>query len=113
MRSDAALLLDMLIAGEKIERFIGELDQDQFEKSELHQSAVIRELQVLGEAARQVSEVTRTAHPEIEWVTIIGMRNRVVHEYFRIDFDLMWRTLQEDIPVLVERLKPLIPPETE
>ena len=113
MRSDAALLLDMLIAGEKIERFVGELDQDQFEKSELHQSAVIRELQVLGEAARQVSEVTRTAHPEIEWVTIIGMRNRVVHEYFRIDFDLMWRTLQEDIPVLVERLKPLIPPETE
>lgn len=113
MRSDTALLLDMLIAGEKIERFVGELDQDQFEKSELHQSAVIRELQVLGEAARQVSEVTRLAHPEIEWATIVGMRNRVVHEYFRIDFDLMWRTLQEDIPVLVERLKPLIPPETE
>jgi uncharacterized protein with HEPN domain len=62
MRSDAALLLDMLIASEKIMQFTANVSQQQFEMSELHQSAVIRELQVIGEAARMISEQTKSEH---------------------------------------------------
>jgi uncharacterized protein with HEPN domain len=112
MRNDAALLLDMLIAARKIVQFSADLTKKQFENSELHQSAVIRELQVIGEAARLISEPTKSSHTEIAWPVIAGMRNRIVHEYFRIDLDLLWDVTQEDIPTLIEQLKPLIPPET-
>lgn len=112
MRSDEALLLDMLIAAQKIQGFVNTLSQQQFERSELHQSAVIRELQVIGEAARMISEQMKSAYPEIAWTIIAGMRNRIIHEYFRIDLEILWDTIQADIPELMQQLKPLIPPET-
>ena len=111
MRSDEALLLDMLISSQKIEQFVAEFTQEQFELSELHQSAVVREFQIVGEAARMISEQTKLAHPEIAWTLISGMRNRIIHEYFRVDLDLLWSAIQEDIPELIELLKPLVPPE--
>lgn len=113
MRSDEALLLDMLIASEKIVQFTANLSPAQFETSELHQSAVIRELQVIGEAARMISEQGKAAHQEIEWGKIAGMRNRIIHEYFRLDLDLLWSAAHEDVPKLIEQLKPLIPPESK
>jgi uncharacterized protein with HEPN domain len=70
-------------------------------------------LQVIGEAARMISEPTKLSRPEIEWTTIAGMRNRIVHEYFRVDFEILWDTIQEDIPKLNEQLRPLIPPEKD
>jgi uncharacterized protein with HEPN domain len=77
------------------------------------QSAVIREIQVLGEAARLVSDETRTAHPEIAWSAISGMRNRVIHEYFNIDLDIVWQTIRDDIPALAEQLALIVPPEED
>src|SRR5690348_3443198 len=101
MRSDDALLLDMLIAAQKVQEFVGDLSQEQFEQSKLHQSAVLQELQVIGEAARMISEQTKLSHPEIVWTTIAGMRNRIIHEYFRIDLEILWDTIQDNIPELV------------
>ena len=82
MRSDDALLLDMLIAARKIVRFSAGMTLDTFEADEMAQSAIIRELQVLGEAARLVSEESKTAYSAIDWRTMTGMRNRLVHVGF-------------------------------
>lgn len=109
MRSNAVLLLDMLLASQKIMRYVGELMQEQFENSDLHQSAVIRELQIIGEAARLVDEQTKQEHSEIAWNAIAGLRNRVVHEYFRVDTDILWNVIQDDIPHLIDQLASLIP----
>ena len=89
------------------------LDAEQFKASELHQSAIVRELQVIGEAARQVSDQFKESHPTIDWLKIAGMRNRLVHEYFRISLDIVWRTVEEDIPVLIKQLEVLVPPDEE
>lgn len=113
MRSDESYFLDMLIAAQNIQQFTAGLTQEEFEASKLHQSAVIREMQVIGEASRSISQDMKVAHPEINWGQIAGMRNRVIHEYFRIDEKRVWEIVMDDIGVLIEQLKPLIPSDTE
>lgn len=75
------------------------------------QSAVIREIQVIVEAARLISEETKVTHNAIAWRAIAGMRNRVIHEYFDIDLDILWDTLRNDIPPLIQQLECIVPPE--
>lgn len=70
--------------------------------------AVVRALQLVGQAARNVSEETRLAHPGIPWREIIGMRNVVVHDYADVDLSLVWKTVRHDLPPLVERLKGML-----
>ncbi|MCB9457400.1 MAG: DUF86 domain-containing protein [Anaerolineaceae bacterium] len=111
MRRDETLLLDRLIAAQKIKTFANDLSWETFRESKLHQSAIIRELQVIGEAARLVTTEMKTLHPEIHWGEISGMRNRLIHEYFRVDLETIWDAVQNNIGDLVERLKPLIPPD--
>jgi uncharacterized protein with HEPN domain len=113
MRDDAAHLLDMFLAAQKILKFIDGISEEAFRASELHQSAVIRELQVIGEAARLVSEKSKTQYEAINWTIIIGMRNRLVHEYFRINLRIVWDTISNHIPILIAQLQPLIPPPEE
>lgn len=96
MRDDLTLLLDMLIAARKVQRFAAGLSAADFRTSELHQSAIVRELQIIGEAARQVSPEFRDTHPSIDWHKIAGMRNRLVHEYFRVSQSIVWDIVQED-----------------
>jgi uncharacterized protein with HEPN domain len=105
MRRDDALILDMLIAAEKITRFAGSLSFEQFEQDEMAQSAVMREIQVLGEAARMIQTQTKQRYPQITWAAITGMRNRIVHEYFNIDPEILWHTTQREIPELIAHLK--------
>lgn len=113
MRRDDARLLDMLVAARKLQQFTSNMGRTDFEASPLVQSAVIREIQVIGEAARLVSEPTRVAHPHIPWAMIVGMRHRSVHEYFDIDLGVLWDTIQNDIPTLIEQLADIVPPEND
>lgn len=62
------------------------------------QDAVIKNIQVMGEAVRGVSAATRAAHPEIPWSDIAGMRDRLVHGYFRVDLDVVWDVVENDLP---------------
>lgn len=84
-----------------------------FQQSELHQNAVMRPLEIIGEAARLVSQQTRQAHPEIPWEQMIGMRNRLIHECFRVNLKTVWETVQNDLPRLIALMEPLVPPEDE
>ncbi|XWX02814.1 HepT-like ribonuclease domain-containing protein [Aggregatilineales bacterium SYSU G02658] len=108
MRRDDALILDMIIAAEKIIRFVGALSFEHFEQDDMAQSAVMREIQVLGEAARMVQPQTKQRFTKIAWSSIIGMRNRVVHEYFEVDTAILWQTAQQDIPAIIPHLKQIL-----
>ncbi len=113
MRRDEAYLLDILIAARKALRFLEGMSWEDFQQSELHQNAVMRPLEIIGEAARRVSQQTRDAHPEIPWEEMIGMRNRLIHEYFRVNLKTVWDTVHNDLPSLIALIEPLVPPEDE
>lgn len=108
MPRDESLLLDMLIACQKIGRFTQMLSKNDFNESELVQSAVLREIQVIGEAARLVTDETKSKQSQIPWRIIAGMRNRIIHEYFNIDLDVVWETIQTSIPQLESELGKII-----
>lgn len=113
MRRDDAYLLDILIAARKALKFIEEIDRNEFQENDLIQSAVMRPLEIIGEAASKISEETRKANPQIPWNDMIGMRNRLIHEYFRVDYDAVWDTIQKDLPQLIKLIDPLVPKENE
>jgi uncharacterized protein with HEPN domain len=113
MRRDETYLLDILIAARKALKFVEGIDQNKFEDNEMIQNAVIRPLEIIGEASARVSKDFRKAHAEIPWREMVGLRNRLVHEYFRIDFGAVWDTIHKDLPKLIEIIEPLVPKEDE
>ena len=107
--ADHAFLWDMLEAAGSIEMLVAGISFEQFRADRRTYRAAERELEILGEAARNVSNSLRAAHPEIPWNSIIGQRNILAHEYGHIRYDLLWQTVTADIPALVAALKPLVP----
>ena len=71
--------------------------------------AVLKDLEILGEAANKVSAETREKHKQIPWKEIIGMRNRLIHGYFDIDYEIVYKTINEDLPELIKTLKGILP----
>ena len=67
--------------------------------------SLVRLLEIVGEAASRTSESTRSSHSELPWIQIIGLRNRLIHGYDEVDFDILWTILQDDLPLLVIQLK--------
>ena len=108
---DAARLLDMLLAARDILEFADGLTKEQFLSSRLHQNAIIRSLEVIGEAAGHVSPETTAALPKIPWQAITGMRHRLIHGYAVVDLDLVWHVINADITPLIEKLEPIVPAE--
>ncbi len=109
--TDEKLLAHMLDAAKQIQVYVAGMTWDQFMQSRLHQDAVIRCIQVIGEAARRMSNDIKINHPEIEWRLIVGMRTVVIHEFFRIKLNVIWDATQDSIPALIRALTPLVPPE--
>jgi uncharacterized protein with HEPN domain len=87
---DRSLLLDMLLAAKDAVAFVAGLGEAEFRRSRLHQNAVIRSLEVIGEAAGKISDAFQAGHPEIPWREITGMRHRLIHGYAEIDLGLVW-----------------------
>ena len=111
MWRDEAFLLDMLLAARELRQFTGGVSFENFNNDRLLQHAVIRLIEIIGEAARNVSADFKAGHPEIPWAAIVGMRHRLVHEYFRVAPDKVWEVVQKDLPELVGLIEPLVPPD--
>ena len=79
-----------------------------FIKSDLLQSAVIRQFEIIGEAGSKISPVTQTAFPDIQWRAIQSFRNLLIHEYFKVDSAEVWTTIQNDLPLLKEQMKTIL-----
>lgn len=111
MWRDDAYLLDILLAAREAVTFAEDLTFESFKESRLHQLAIVRTLEIVGEAARKISQEFKEAHPEIPWPKMIGMRHRLIHDYVHIDLETVWDTVRTDIPLLIKMIEPLVPPE--
>lgn len=84
------------------------MDYDGFYTDDKAVYAVIRALEIIGEAARQIPEDIRQSNPEIQWREIAAMRNKLTHEYFGVNTKVIWRTVQEDLPIMIPILKKIL-----
>ncbi len=112
MRREEAWLLDMLQAAREAAVFADGLDFAEFEQNRMAQLAILKAMEIIGEAASQVGPEAKEAYLEIPWPEIIGMRNRLVHGYFNVNLKRVWETVEQDIPRLISQLERLAPPET-
>jgi len=113
MWRDEANLLDMLIAARHAAAFSRDITWEQFDANRLYQYAIAKALENIGEAAGKVSADFKMAHPEIPWPQIVSLRHRIAHDYFRIDMLRLWEITTSEVPVLIARLEPLVPPEND
>lgn len=111
MRRDEATLLDIANAIRLALEFGKGMDRAAFEKDLKTQAAVIRQVTIVGEATRRISVPFRTRHAHLPWPQMMGMRNRLVHEYDEVDIEEVWTTLTEDLAALLLQIRPLLPPE--
>lgn len=112
MRHESLYLTDMVEAADHIAEFISGAEFQTFQDSELLRSAVVQKLAVIGEAAARVSEDLRTRHPRVPWPQIIAFRNILVHAYFGIDWDVVWRAARNRCPVLREQVAGILAEES-
>ena len=103
----------MLVADRDAVAFAERLSYAEFTRDRRSQLAILKAVEIVGEAAARLSLETREAHPDIPWREVTGMRNRLVHAYFDIDLQLVWGTVQSDLPELIAQLEPLVPPENQ
>ncbi len=106
--ADLVRLRHMLDAALETMEFVRGRTRGDLDKDRQLVLALVKEAEIIGEAANQLSPATRGGAPEIPWEDIIGMRHRLVHAYFDINLDILWQTVREDFPGLVADLRPLI-----
>ncbi len=107
-KDDKVYLNHILDSIAKIEDFTEQIDEKDFKDNELVQSAVIRHIEIIGEAAKHLSKETRNEHTDIPWKDISGMRDKLIHGYFGVDIDAVWDTIQNDIPELKSAIKKIL-----
>ena len=107
MRTDRLLLEDILAAINQIEQYV-RLGQSNFLKKQLIQDGIIYRIIVIGEAAGNLSFQRQVHSEEVDWGAIVGMRNILVHEYFRVDLDLVWLVVENHLPVLKTQIEKML-----
>ena len=104
-RSLNLLIEDIWESIEKIERFTEGMTQESFDCDEKTSDAEVRNLEIVGKAAARLPEDFINRNSEIEWFKIVGLRNRIVHEYFGVDLKIIWQILKKDLPSFKKSLK--------
>jgi uncharacterized protein with HEPN domain len=107
-RDHILLLEDMLESAMRIKRYTSDMDYDSFVIDEKTIDAVVRNFEIIGEAANRIDPVFREMNSEIEWNRIRGFRNRIVHEYFGIDNEIVWTIIENDIEHLIKQIDTVI-----
>ena len=103
-RNHKLFVKDILDAIEKIEEFIGNMDFKKFIEDDKTKSAVVRKLEIIGEATKNIPKLIRQKYKELPWSDMAGMRDKIAHFYFGIDYEIVWRVIKERLP----EIKPVI-----
>lgn len=111
MSRDDTYLVDILESAKIAWDYVFDKTWEKFFEDIQCQDAVVRRIEIIGEAAKRISQETRDKYPEIEWREMTSMRNLVIHEYDVVDIKQVWDTVQNKIPPLIEKLKKIVPPE--
>jgi uncharacterized protein with HEPN domain len=110
---DRVRLRHMIDAAESAEQFLAGRRRADLDSDRMLLFALVRSIEIIGEAASKVSEKTRSVTPNLPWKAIIGMRNRLIHAYFDIDADVLWVTATVEVPDLLKRLRGLLDESTD
>lgn len=111
MDRNAAALVDIALACRDIAGFIAGLQCEEFSLSNLVQSAVLRQLEIMGEASKRLSSGFRDTHPEIPFKKMAGLRDRLIHAYDDIDVNAIWEIARVDVPEVLAKIEPHLPKE--
>jgi len=107
-RRDKEFVMDMFIAVQSIMEYTEAMNFEKFFKDKKTVDAVLRNIEILGEAVKNISKEFQMKYPEIEWKAIAKTRDKLIHFYFGVDVDTVWEIIVQDIPVLNEKLRKII-----
>ncbi|MGQ9710170.1 MAG: HepT-like ribonuclease domain-containing protein [Anaerolineae bacterium] len=108
MRDYRLYLKDILAAIESIEGFVEGMNLETFQADDKTTSAVMRKLEIIGEATKRIPDETRQKHPHIPWKEMAGMRDKLIHFYFGVDYLLVWRTIKERLPQVKQGIQKIL-----
>jgi uncharacterized protein with HEPN domain len=111
-RRDRDYLGDIVEAAERVLSYAGGFSFESFLEDGRTQDAVLRNLQVIGEAARKISPELRSAHSFLPWREMTGLRNRIVHDYFGVDLEVVWVIVNDELPVLLREIQAILGDQT-
>lgn len=110
-RQPALYLQDIITSINKIEQYIQGLTYEAFSQNNQIIDAVVRNLEIIGEATRNIPKETLDKYADIPWEKMVSMRNKVLHEYFGVDIKILWQTIKEDLPKLKKQIEHFFSPE--
>ena len=102
---DKILIMHMIESAQSAQEFLSDKKYQNLQNDKQLAFAVVRALEILGEAASQITQELREKYPHVQWRNIVSMRNKLIHAYFDINYKIIWSSLKEDIPRLLQKLK--------
>lgn len=104
-KSDIIFIEHILESIDAINEFSEDISINELSSNRMKQSAIVREIEVIGEAVKNISENLKKKHKEIEWREIAGTRDKMIHHYFEVDINIVWNIIKKDLPILEKQIR--------